>query len=699
MQQVHSINQKRGEWLAARPAESRSLFDRYRPAALLLLLDAKPFHVLLETDGFGSLLLRALPDFEGDATDAVAMLSDAHLLAACRAMKPVDPSSLANALPVLVQIADTLGLSHTDQLILAFLAEAQGDGFWEEWSGHFGVRTRGAALRSLARVLGLEEHAVRATFETGGALAESALFERRFLARRAAFFDHFPLHVDVDAALLRSSDDWSAFTRRRFDVCPARGKALDFSHLEPRLQPIVEVLKTALRDGMPGVHVLLHGPAGTGKTTLARDIARRLRVPLLEVRAEFGTGPDTDGEARARNYELGQRFGWSGDPCLMLFDELEDLLPPPWPFGRAVRAHKGWLCQVLEQARTPTLWTSNSTDGIDPAILRRFSHLLEVGVPPQGQRLRLLREAVKGTGVREDWLQQVAAIETLTPALTSHLGETARALQARGPALESALTGWLAERLRAAGQTLPRLDQTPQPFRCDWLRLDTDPEELIAGLGRAGEGRLCLHGPPGTGKTAFAHHLAERLDRPALVRKGSDLRSKWVGETEQNIAAMFARAAREGAVLILDEADGFLYNREGRRVSWELNEVTEFLVQLENFAGYFCATTNRFQELDPAFLRRFDLKLRFDYLDQAQCEAVMKATLRTLGCPARIGPRTRERLANLDTLTPGDFAVAARRLRFSGSPPNQAELLSALVHEVECKKKHGGRPIGFRWGE
>ena len=53
---------------------------------------------------------------------------------------------------------------------------------------------------------------------------------------------------------------------------------------------------------------------------------------------------------------------------------------------------------------------------------------------------------------------------------------------------------------------------------------------------------VLLFGPPGTGKTEFVKYLGKTLDRKVLVVKGSDLLSKWVGESEQNIASAFRRA-------------------------------------------------------------------------------------------------------------------------------------------------------------
>ncbi len=418
------------------------------------------------------------------------------------------------------------------------------------------------------------------------------------------------------------------------------------------------------------------------------------------MRKEFQGGFISDGELRLNHYNLGQQLGATRDGCLVLFDELEDLLPAsPQDSREGIRLHKGWICKSLENAGIPTLWTGNSLDGIDPAILRRFTFTLEVGVPPRSFRRKLLDQSVAGRSVGEPWLERTASLECLTPAMTEQLGSLAASLSCQGLELEAAMDLWLNERLKAMGRQPLLPVKEHSRFRSDLLNTVMDPERIIAGLRHSGEGRLCLYGPPGTGKTAFANYLAEQLDRPSMVRRGSNLRSAYVGKTERNIARMFAEAVRNEAVLILDEADSFLSTRSGRYHRWEMNETTEFLAQLEGFQGIFCATTNRFEDLDPAFMRRFDMKIRFHYLDKAQREMLMKQTLRELGCSVRLSRKSRARLVQLGELTPGDFAVVHRKLRLSGAKVSQDSLLSALVHEVECKNVHKGRPIGFTWAD
>ena len=209
---------------------------------------------------------------------------------------------------------------------------------------------------------------------------------------------------------------------------------------------------------------------------------------------------------------------------------------------------------------------------------------------------------------------------------------------------------------------------------------------------RAGP-RLCLYGPPGTGKTAFGRWLAEQLDMPLLVRRASDLLSMFVGEAEKNIARAFREAEDDGALLLIDEVDSFLQDRRGAQRSWEVTQVNELLTQMEGFAGVFIASTNLMDGLDPAALRRFDLKVKLDYLRTPQAWALLQRHCAQLGLAAP-GAAEQARLARLKQLTPGDFAAVLRQSRFM--PLTSAAALVAGL-EGECGLKHDGarHGIGF----
>ena len=205
---------------------------------------------------------------------------------------------------------------------------------------------------------------------------------------------------------------------------------------------------------------------------------------------------------------------------------------------------------------------------------------------------------------------------------------------------------------------------------------------------------LCFFGPPGTGKSELAHHIGDEIERPVLLRRASDLLSMWVGASEKNIASMFAEARQQDSVLVLDEADSFLADRRGARLSWEVTQVNELLTQMGAFEGIFICTTNLMQKLDQASLRRFAFKLKFDYLTPGQRWAMFSQELVRLGGEVKEARDWEVAVRQLACLTPGDFAVAARQNELWGTIATAGELYEQLRRECAAKEEQS-RSIGF----
>ena len=168
--------------------------------------------------------------------------------------------------------------------------------------------------------------------------------------------------------------------------------------------------------------------------------------------------------------------------------------------------------------------------------------------------------------------------------------------------------------------------------------------------------------------------------------------SPYVGENEQNIARAFRQAFQDGALLLIDEVDSFLQDRRGAQRGWEVSLVNEMLTQMESFPGVFIASTNLMTGLDQAALRRFDLKVKFDYLRSEQAWELLRRHCAVMKFPAP-QPDLLPKIMRLGQLTPGDFAAVLRQHRFQPIE-SPAMLVSAL--EAECAVKEGVKaPIGF----
>jgi AAA+ superfamily predicted ATPase len=171
---------------------------------------------------------------------------------------------------------------------------------------------------------------------------------------------------------------------------------------------------------------------------------------------------------------------------------------------------------------------------------------------------------------------------------------------------------------------------------------------------RPGGGTMLFYGPPGTGKTALARHIAKELDRECTVKRASDLLSMWVGGSEQQVAEAFRESEEDGSVLVIDEADSFIYSRDIAQRSWETSLVNEFLTCLEECRGFCVCTTNRRDNMDAAAMRRFSFKVEFTYARPEQIRALYASLLAPL---ARRDLYSEEEhaLCSMTRLTPGDF--------------------------------------------
>lgn len=571
-----------------------------------------------------------------------------------------------------------------------------------------------ACMRSLERMtprgLGLLLSKVLGTPEalTIRALEPTAPLRRLGLLRldRSAYVDESPLLLleHLDEQLFEVHQDVHALLNGFARLArPAQLTLDDYPHLKTDLGLLLRLLKAAVERQEVGVNVLLYGASGTGKTELARVLAASAKVALHDVRVEGGDAKVLGAYERLAAYQLCQRLASHSRPSLVLFDEVEDVFRTPvheiFDEQAGAGRDKGYMTRLLEENPVPALWVCNSIEAMDPAILRRFDLVLEVPTPPERVRRSILTRYLGELQVESSWLDRASSDESLTPAHAERAVRATSLIQPSGPEEATRVMDRVLRSSLAVTRTTPAPSRRQMALGYNLALLRTDPplDPLVASLERNPAATICLYGPPGTGKTAFATYLAKRLQKPLLLRRASELLGPYVGQTEANLASAFQRATQDGAVLFLDEVDSFLQRREAADRQWEVTQVNELLTQMDTFDGVFVCATNRIEHLDPSSLRRFDLRVRFLFLERDQRQTLFARALSELSGQPEATPSGAAcaALDRLASLTPGDFAVVVRRGKILGTMTTEDALLAALESEAQSKNEGMKSRVGF----
>jgi SpoVK/Ycf46/Vps4 family AAA+-type ATPase len=569
------------------------------------------------------------------------------------------------------------------------------------------------AYAMLADAIGVPAHEVGAALKTSGRLDLLGLIDSPIAEHNVTDLGDLMRVSDKLLSVLMTdfADDaalMAAFTQ------PSKATELteaDFPHAQAEMRYLTAVLKQAARTKAEGVNVLIYGAPGTGKTEFARVLAKLAQTQLYEVSCADTDGSSLTGKERYRSLKVSQNFLSSNENTLLLFDEVEDVFPPvsrdlvfgddrtAAPGNGSISSSKAWVNQTLETNPVPTIWVCNQIHQIDPAYLRRFQFHMELKSPPREVRASMMRKALSGLELSAPFIDKLAGRKSLTPAQIQSAARFADlAKEELAESAEALIEKQLDNFDRVVGIS-PNAGERPIVTSYDLGLLNIESRHevptIIQALGNKGRGTLIFYGNPGTGKTALAEHISKKIERPLFIRRASDLVSKWVGETEQNMAAMFEDAERERAVLLLDEADSFLQNRGLAQRNDEVTEVNEMLQGMERFNGIFICTTNLLDRIDEAALRRFTFKLKFKPLTTVGREKMFVAEALN-GDASALTASARAALNDLSLLTPGDFAAVKRQVDLTGIALTAQAFLECLIEEHKVKPEvREARRVGF----
>jgi transitional endoplasmic reticulum ATPase len=403
----------------------------------------------------------------------------------------------------------------------------------------------------------------------------------------------------------------------------------------------------------PPKGVLLHGPPGTGKTRLARAVANESAAQFFLI-----NGPEIMGSAYGESEQrLRQVFeeATKNAPSIVFIDEIDSIAPKrDRVSGEAEKRLVAQLLTLMDgleaRANLVVIAATNRPEAIDEALRRpgRFDREIVVGVPDERGRREILGIHTRGMplGDRVDLdelarttygfvgadlaaLTREAAIEavrrimprlnledgTIPPEVLDDLSVTREDfLEAIKRVQPSAMREVMVQAPQVRWEDVGGLDIAQERLK-EGVELPLKDPDAFRRLGiRPAKGFL-LYGPPGTGKTLLAKAVAREAQANFIATKSSDLLSKWYGESEQQIARLFARARQVApTVIFIDELDSLVPARGGGLGEPQVTErvVNTILAEMDGLeelqSVVVIGATNRPNLVDPALLRpgRFD---------------------------------------------------------------------------------------------
>ena len=571
-------------------------------------------------------------------------------------------------------------------------------------------------MENIKRFTDLPEQPIKKALRHGGSLKKYGLIE-----------NDFRMVAQISSFLNGLSE--KPLTDNFYRKYSGKSVALD-EHIN--ISQHIEVLETLIRNCgyKDHVNILLYGTPGTGKTEFCRSLSRHLCRDIYEVNT---ASPDertctgtrfrlTALHACLNTVKLGK--------SIIMIDEADEILNggsiSSALFGGSLRnAEKDILNDYIDNNPGIYFWITNHYKNIEESTRRRFDYSIEFKKLTVQQRVRIWKSCIHKYGLDNDF--DSCEIAMLAPKYDINTGGIELAVrnykrftkgmkqQKKHKDKNEIIAKILNTHISLLSEGRKKND-SPKPISCYSIKglsiKGSIPLNQSLSILKAFSERdysidrnlddlrnmnALLFGPPGTGKTEFAKYIAVETGKRLLSKKGSDLLSMWVGGTEHNIRDAFMEAETEGSILFIDEADGLFTERADARIKrWEITQVNELLSNMEEFKGILICATNFKKNMDAASIRRFNIKIEFDYLELEGKKIFFNRFLGDLS-RKELNKHELEILGNIDFLTPGDFKIVRQKNMFL--PRNKVSNLSILNElqiEVSYKNTLDLERIGFR---
>lgn len=529
------------------------------------------------------------------------------------------------------------------------------------------------------QVLKLKSWAIQQTRKR--LIAKGIFLKREFSDERIIFLNSKIIQVFLDSRIKTSTQIKNILLGKNQK---SELSWKDFEHIKNERDITFNILTSAIKNKTKGINILLYGSVGTGKTQLAKLLANKAKIDMYSVCADImnkeATRKDRLSDLSSKQTILSK----TNNSCL-LFDEAEDVMNRG--FSELGNASKAYLNTLLEETSVPIFWTTNDIYNVDPAFLRRMTYAIEFEKLSEEVRLNIWKKVLRKNKlkVNKEKLVELNKNYDIPPSLISNAIKTTKLINGNQDDFEGFIEN-VAKVVTKKKNVKKKKEFEMQEYNEKLINTDLNISDLTSKIKSCGKLNfsLCLYGESGTGKSLYARYLAKELGIEVILKRASDLMSKYIGETEQNIAEAFAEANSKKAMLIFDEADSFLQNRSNSVRSWEVSQVNEMLTWMESHEYPFVCTTNFLDSLDEASLRRFTFKIKFDFMTFAQVNSAIEHFW-----------GIKNTNLNIKGLTAGDFATVKKKAEFLCITDLQ-EIAKMLEEEVKIKKsKELQKTIGF----
>lgn len=630
-----------------------------------------------------------------------------------KARDRADRTSECDALEKRLEVVNHIfGTGKTEGEVLLFLylynTDSTVERLYDEMSAYLDVKNFGNAGRNtrlLSIVTGLSRGDLGKVFFEGSTLIKAGLLN-----------DDREIASEVVEYLEGNSP--TPITGKYFSEFSGETVPFEYHTVEKRHVDTIRTIVSHKSAGH-GINILLYGMPGTGKTEFARALGKHLEKPVFEIK---NISEDT---GRERNWSLFRSRALFAcqrivdlEKSLIIMDEADELLNTACSFFSPNTIEKGQINKILDDSKGVIVWITNSFERIDESTMRRFDYSVVFDKLTFCRRKAVWQIGLEKYGLADllspgDVDRFAANYEISAGGIDIALRNAAR-IRASGkdnPAIQIVMENIMQAHLKAIDEGKPQTDvrkANAPSYSLEGLNIRADIKSVMKLVDRFNltwngpsenmpvrNMNLLLFGAPGTGKTEFAKFVSRTMNRRLMVRRASDLLSCYVGETEKLIRRAFSEAEKDKAVLFIDEADSMLGSREGANHSWEISFVNEMLTNMETFHGMLICSTNFKKVVDSAAIRRFNIKLEFDYLTPHGAMTFYNLFLKDL--PNSPLPDTdAARICGMSGLTPGDFKVVHQKFQlFDRVELTHQKLISGLEEELCSRNEHYGKKIGF----